>query len=125
MRCSQCHTANSDQARFCMSCGVPLTHVSVAPRTPTASIDFQRLGPGDLVTGGATIILFISLFLPWYRFGMAGSSITISAMATGAGGWQLVSFLTAPELLDAHRLNSPYLAPMLVGTRSLRSEGGQ
>jgi len=93
MRCSQCHTAKSDHARFCMSCGVPLTPVGIAPRTPTTSIDFRRLGPGDLVAGGATVLLFTSLFLPWYRYGFSGSSITISAMGTGAGGWRVLILL--------------------------------
>ena len=37
-----------------------------APAHSTVSVDFRRLGMGDLVALGGTVLLFISLFLSWY-----------------------------------------------------------
>jgi hypothetical protein len=90
MRCGRCGADNADQARFCMSCGSPFGKDSFGAGDPTTNIDFRRLGPGDLLAGGATVLLFVSLFLPWYRYGFLGSSVTVSAMGAGAGGWRVM-----------------------------------
>jgi hypothetical protein len=34
--------------------------------------------------------LFISLFLPWYRNGFSGTSVTVSTTRPGAGGWRVL-----------------------------------
>jgi hypothetical protein len=65
------------------------------PRQPSSiSIDFRRLGTGDIVALGGSVLLFISLFLSWYtikasaEFGDIGAST--SALGTGAGGWRVL-----------------------------------
>ena len=65
------------------------------PRPPSSiSIDFRRLGTGDIVALGGSVLLFISLFLSWYtikvseEFGNIGAST--SALGTGAGGWRVL-----------------------------------
>ncbi|MGH9172014.1 MAG: hypothetical protein ACRD0Z_14285 [Acidimicrobiales bacterium] len=74
----------------------------MAAGTPATSIDFRRLGRGDLVAVIATAVVFISLFLPWYSYTdtnasdgcgvTAGSScsLSISALGSGAGGWRFL-----------------------------------
>ena len=109
MVCSRCHTSNSPGARFCNACGVPLDGAAPAamgatgpagaagagPGRPQASIDFRRLGVGDLVAGGALVVLFVSLFLPWYSIGYGGVSASTSAMGSGAGGWRVLVLVLA------------------------------
>ncbi|MBV9450903.1 MAG: hypothetical protein JO345_33935 [Streptosporangiaceae bacterium] len=35
----------------------------------TASVDMSRWSSTDMVAGGATLVLFVSLFLPWFEYG--------------------------------------------------------
>jgi len=113
MPCGQCGTENPPGTKFCSNCGTALAPVAQAPgygaqspgfggtvspqaaRPPSSiSIDFRRLGTGDLVALGGSVLLFISLFLTWYtvkvsdQFGSFGGST--SALGTGAGGWRVL-----------------------------------
>src|ERR1700722_14329535 len=123
MPCGQCGTENPPGTRFCSNCGTALAAAppgqapgqppaqaggfppqsqgfggSVAPQQPrqpsSISIDFRRLGTGDIVAAGGSVLLFISLFLSWYtikvsdQFGDIGGST--SALGTGAGGWRVL-----------------------------------
>jgi hypothetical protein len=59
------------------------------------SFDFRRLGRGDLLSAGFTLLLFISLFLTWYSasgLNAENEPITISQSALGhyAGGWRFL-----------------------------------
>lgn len=73
------------------------------PGTPahsTVSVDFRRLGVGDLVAAGGTILLFISLFLSWYSAtgtDVDGNVITITNSALGqfAGGFRFLVLVMA------------------------------
>ena len=118
MPCGQCGTENPPGTKFCSNCGTALAQVAQPPvaqppgygvqspgfggtvspqaaRPPASiSIDFRRLGTGDLVALGGSVLLFISLFLSWYtvkvsdQFGSIGGST--SALGTGAGGWRVL-----------------------------------
>jgi len=123
MPCGQCGTENPPGTRFCSNCGTALAAAppgqapgqppaqaggfppqsqgfggTVAPQQPrqpsSISIDFRRLGTGDIVAAGGSVLLFISLFLSWYtikvsdQFGDIGGST--SALGTGAGGWRVL-----------------------------------
>jgi len=109
MFCNQCGTQLSQGATFCNSCGAQQaapaarasdTYASVAAGSQrggpsigdqsTSSIDFRRLGTGDIIASIATIVIFISLFLPWYSYGSGGVTLALTALGTGAGGWRIL-----------------------------------
>ncbi|MGO9344154.1 MAG: zinc ribbon domain-containing protein [Acidimicrobiales bacterium] len=113
MPCASCGAENPPGTKFCANCGAALVSGApsqgqapgyaqqsqaqgfggaVAPQGPRAqtsvSIDFRRLGIGDIVSIGGSILLFISLFLTWYTVPNGGGST--SALGTGAGGWRVL-----------------------------------
>lgn len=98
MNCSFCHGDVPPGGHFCPTCGRPMVLTSAYPQEssypqvalPGTSIDFRRLGRGDLIAGGGLTALFISLFLPWYTMAFSGSSLAISAVGSGAGGWRVL-----------------------------------
>jgi len=101
MRCAQCNEVNAWTLARCWNCGAPLAATassspgtdvrgegSPAPyRTPGAheanpagvaafAFDARRWTLADQVTGGATLVLLVSLFLPW--FGTDGGFFSVS-----------------------------------------------
>jgi len=117
MMCPNCGTQNLAEAGFCTKCGTalsqqPATQVPGAPMTtpgptpapapaptpaPTATTQFQfdlnRLTISDKIIGGASILVLISVFLPWYgAFG-----ITVSGES--AHGYLVIPLLTAIVLV--------------------------
>lgn len=111
MFCPNCGNGLHDSARFCSACGTAASRpagpggvpdgrpASAGPPTaggqpaPRTSIDFRRLGTGDLIAGGSTVLVFISLFLPWYRVTIQG--LSISALDAAAGGWRYLDLLVS------------------------------
>ncbi len=55
--------------------------------------DVRRLSRAEQTAGGATLIVLISLFLPWFKFAELGMSISISG--TTAHGYLVVVVLLA------------------------------
>ena len=51
--------------------GAPIGHAATAVR-PTFNLDLRRLTRDDQIVGGATLVLFISLFLPWFTVSVRG-----------------------------------------------------
>lgn len=111
MPCGQCGTENPPGTKFCSNCGTALAPVAQAPgygaqspgfggtvspqaaRPPSSiSIDFRRLGTGDLVAMGGSVLLFISLFLTWYSTpGFSTSALGSSTdVGTVSGGWRVL-----------------------------------
>jgi hypothetical protein len=101
MRCAQCNEVNAWTLARCRSCGAPLAaSASSSPgtgvrdegppasyRTPGAhevspagatafAFNARRWTLADQVTGGATLVLLVSLFLPW--FGTDGGFFNVS-----------------------------------------------
>lgn len=66
-----------------------------ADRTPAGQFrpDVRRLTRVEQLAGGATVIVLISLFLPWFGFDAPGSSISVSGMS--AHGYLAVAVLLA------------------------------
>jgi hypothetical protein len=100
--CPQCQSGASDDAGFCPNCGAALSGApttaqaapapgapgapaaaTTAPATaagssiPAYKFDVARWSRADEIAGVATIILFISLFLPWFTvsFDFASGSV--------------------------------------------------
>lgn len=104
MYCMRCGAAIAANSRFCPSCGSPQSAPAqqgvpypsiqqmgplpgVATPAPQVTINFRRLGAGDIIAGISTIVVFISLFLPWYTVGV-GTTLSVSALNSLAGGWR-------------------------------------
>ena len=105
MRCAQCNEVNAWTLARCRNCGAPLAaSASTSPGTgvrgdgPPASHrapDVQEAGPAgvtafafdarrwtraDQVTGGATLVLLVSLFLPWFGTDSGFFNVSVDGM---------------------------------------------
>jgi hypothetical protein len=68
-RCgAQLNVSQGAGVRFGAGAGTPARAPAghAAAAAPAFSFDLGRLTRNDLIAGGATIVLFISLFLPWF-----------------------------------------------------------
>jgi hypothetical protein len=102
--CPQCQTETSDDAAFCPQCGATIpqsfgitAEASAAPAGPPPStysyaatpapgtavysgafkFDATRLSSADRITGIASFVLLITLFLPWYgAFGFSPDGLS-------------------------------------------------
>ncbi len=109
--CPQCQTEAADDAVTCSNCGAALgaaTTGSTAPlggppaggttpppaapaaaaggsAVPAYQFDAARWSMADRISGVATIVLFISLFLSW--FGVTVIGVTVTASGVSAHGW--------------------------------------
>ena len=105
MRCAQCNEVNAWTLAQCRSCGAPLAaSASSSPgigargeRAPAShrtsgareagataiAFDARRWSFADQVTGGATLVLLISLFLPWFGTDGGFLSVTVDGMWHG------------------------------------------
>jgi hypothetical protein len=97
MFCTQCGSDVPAAAVACLVCGTRLAadgRVSAAsaggspaaragqPAVPVFRLDPHRWTRGDRITGIGTVLLFVSLFLPWYGVSFLG----VSAQADGLTG---------------------------------------
>jgi hypothetical protein len=90
MICTQCGSGIPGGAAACPGCGArlvtqtmtgPVRPVPVAGRaaSPAFRLELSRLTNSDRITGTGTLLLLVSLFLPWYGVSILG----ISAEADG------------------------------------------
>jgi len=113
--CPRCLSDTGPDVAFCGACGTPGTEASQFPRTPgdqyipsAASgqhgpppatpprefrLDPRRLSRADQAVGGASLIVLVSLFLPWFGFSAPGASISVSG--TTAHGYLVLVVITA------------------------------
>ena len=123
MRCAQCNEVNAWTLAHCRSCGAPLAaSASSSPGTgvrgegPPAShgtpergrrasepsgatafaFDARRWTLADRVTGGATLALLVSLFLPW--FGTDGGFFSVSVDGMWHG-YMVIDLILAVAIL--------------------------
>ena len=110
--CPQCQSEATDEAGFCPSCGAALRAATAAAAgrsgrrraaraaaataapagaaagasaVPAYKFDAARWSLADRIAGVATIVLFISLFLPWFSVIVIG--ITVTAQRVVGHGW--------------------------------------
>lgn len=87
MFCTQCGTDVPAGTIACTGCGTRLAAQSPAGYAgqvtgPMLRLDPHRWTNGDRITGISTVLLLVSLFLPWYGVSFLG----ISAQADGLSG---------------------------------------
>ena len=120
MRCAQCNEVNAWTLANCRSCGAPLaaspasspgagvrsegppaSHRAPAgreasPATFGFAFDARRWTFADRITGGASLVLLISLFLPW--FGTNGDFFNVSVDGMWHGYMVIVLILAVVVL---------------------------
>jgi hypothetical protein len=110
--CPQCLSDTGPDAAFCGSCGPPAGSASQFPRTPGDQyipsatsgqhgppavapprefrLDLRRLSRADQAVGGASLVVLISLFLPWFGFSAHGYLILVAITALLIAGYLLL-----------------------------------
>jgi hypothetical protein len=69
-------------------------HAPPVPAPPREfRLDLRRLSRADLTVGGASLVVLVSLFLPWFGFGEFGASVSVSG--TTAHGYLVLAVITA------------------------------
>jgi hypothetical protein len=121
MRCAQCNEVNAWTLAQCRSCGAPLAASAgsspgtgvrgeappalhrapgareASPADATAfAFDARRWTFADRITGGATLVLLVSLFLPW--FGTDGDFFNVSVDGMWHG-YMVVDLILAVAIL--------------------------
>jgi hypothetical protein len=122
--CPNCQTVVAAGTATCPSCGNSLfsaapppssgpQHASSAPPSsgaqpkPQIKFDLASLGRVDRLVGGGTLVLFISLFLPWFSINFGGGLGTASASGLTAHGYlyiPLIISIAVVALLAAEAL---------------------
>jgi len=150
MTCPQCPSGTGPDTAVCGSCARPAASVSQFPRTPgdqylpsAASgqhgppasapprefrLDLRRLSRPDQAVGGASLVVLISLFLPWFGFSALGATLSVSG--TTAHGYLVLVVLTALLIAGYLLLRSgwgefPFPLPVAHETLLLAGTGGQ
>jgi hypothetical protein len=89
MDCSRCGQPLAEGAATCASCGAPTGVAAPAAQAPPAGggtqvpaykFDSRHWTNTDKVIGVAAVVLFISLFLPWYGVSVGLGSFTADGM---------------------------------------------
>ena len=79
-----------------------------SPPVPAPPREFRlhlrRLSRADLTVGGASLIVLVSLFLPWFGFGELGASVSASGMT--AHGYLVLAVITALAMIGYLLLRS-------------------
>jgi hypothetical protein len=114
--CPQCQNETADTATFCPNCGTNLAPAAAAGAAPpppppageTAAgaapsagsglppfrFDAARWTLADRIAGIATIVLFISLFFPWFTYTAGFGGISLSFSVNGFWhGWMYLSLI--------------------------------
>ena len=111
--CPQCQSEAADDATFCPSCGTSLAPgaaASAPPPPPGASpsgaapsagsalppyrFDAARWSTADRIAGIATIVVFISLFFPWFTVSIGIGGISLSGSVNGLWhGWMYLTLI--------------------------------
>jgi hypothetical protein len=115
--CSNCQTVAAEGAVTCPSCGNALSGVgstsaasSIPPSAPPSGppsgapgapgaprpqikFDLASIGHVDRIVGGGTLILFIALFLPWFKVNFTFGSVSASGLT--AHGYLYIPLILA------------------------------
>jgi hypothetical protein len=116
MFCLQCGNDAPEGVAACPSCGARLTGAATPAAVPAAatagtpagrgitavySFDALRWTRSDRLVGGASLVVLISLFLPWFSVSLPGplGGGSASASGTTAHGWLWFVFVIGLAIL--------------------------
>ena len=94
MVCSECGNNVADAVTVCPQCGAKLpTAASAGPSSGAASrpggslppfkLDVKRWSHAERITAVATLVLFISLFLPWFTYNYGVGTVSVDGLWHG------------------------------------------
>jgi hypothetical protein len=100
--------------------------VSAPPRE--FRLDVRRLSRADQTVGGASLVVLVSLFLPWFRFGALGANVSVAG--TTAHGYLVIVVVTALLMAGYLLLRSgwdefPFPLPIAHETLLMAGAGAQ
>jgi hypothetical protein len=120
MTCSQCGSDVAAESAVCPNCGTPQHGFGTqgtqgtqgtpgapgqAPPPPPApgaapgpqfNFDVKRWSRNDQIVGGATLLLLISLFLPWFSAGDQFISVSVNGLWHG---WEYITLIIALAII--------------------------
>ena len=107
MKCSQCGSDAATGGGTCSGCGAAIPTAAEAGTLTQAGpalafrFDAARWTAADRIAGGATLVLFISLFLPWFSVSAGFGNFTESSSVDGltAHGYLYLVLLLALAML--------------------------
>jgi zinc-ribbon domain len=125
MFCSQCGNHVAEGSVACPACGAQVTgeagrtgalaaagaHRAAARGTTQAyNFDARRWTRDDRIVGGASLVVLISLFLPWFSVSLSGplGGGSASASGTTAHGWLWFVFVIGLAILAYLTLMAGY-----------------
>jgi hypothetical protein len=86
MICSQCGNSLAEGVAACPQCGKPVFGgASAAPGSQAFAFNAARWGQAERITGVATLVLLISLFLPWFTVSVSSSLLGGHTLASASG----------------------------------------
>jgi hypothetical protein len=91
--CPNCQTAVPAGSALCPNCGAS----RAAAARPQLKFDASQLTHVDRIVGIATVVLFISLFMPWFSINLGIA--TISASGLSAHGYLYLPFIVSLALI--------------------------
>jgi hypothetical protein len=112
--CPKCRAETTEVTGACPSCGAPLdagpaaagvppygaagpgTSATATPAATSFAFDAKRWSQADRIVGGATLVLFISLFLPWFGVNFGAGSITVDGLWHG---WMYIVLILSLALM--------------------------
>jgi hypothetical protein len=113
MFCSQCGNDVANGAAACPRCGAPVHQAAGAQPSarsggpgaarpagaPASAFKFEvsRWSRADQIAGGATLLLFISLFLPWFGISIGGFGGTADGLS--AHGYLYITLILCLAIL--------------------------
>lgn len=95
MVCSQCGNQLAEGSASCPRCGAPVAGGAASVAGAQAfTFDAQRWSQAERITGVATVMLLISLFLPWFSVSgsVLGEHFSASVSGTTAHGYLWLVF---------------------------------
>jgi hypothetical protein len=103
MNCSRCGQPLVAGAASCANCGAPTGGAPAQPagagsQVPAYKFDARHWTNTDKVIGVAAVVLFISLFLPWYGVNIGIGSLTADGL-TAHGYLYIVLILLLAEIV--------------------------
>jgi hypothetical protein len=99
MFCAQCGNQVAEGSAACPHCGAPVGGGPAMSATPVHAgggsgaavqgynFDAARLSQADRIAGASSVVLLISLFLPWYSVSAFGISVSWSGMTAHGYLW--------------------------------------
>ncbi len=143
LTCPNCQTVIGEGTTTCPGCGNALgasqattystsappppagAHAASSPPPPAAGahakpqakFDLASVGHVERLVGGATLVLFISLFLPWFGFKFALGTVNRDGLTSHGYLW--VTLFISPRHHRPHRRRSD--RPVAAGRRPRRS----